>query len=296
MSRLFETVYILLNKKSATAQELADHFGVSRRTIYRDVDALGLAGIPVVTEKGRGGGIALMPSFVLDKALLSDGEQAEILCAMRALSGIKAQGAGGTLQKLSAIFKKNAQSWLEADFSEWGNDDDAFDGFKAAILESRIAEFDYCDADGSETSRRVEPVCLLFKHKAWYAKCFCLARQDLRLFKLARVSRLKITDARFAARDFPENDDESDAPKKPDLCFKLKIAPEMAHRAREEFGGSAQAQADGGFVVSATYPEDDWLYGYVLSFGEHAEALEPERLREIIREKAERIAARYRRE
>jgi len=80
MNRLFETVYILLNKKITTAKELAEHFGVSQRTVYRDVDALTLAGIPVYTEQGKGGGISLMPSFVLDRSILSEREPCKSAC------------------------------------------------------------------------------------------------------------------------------------------------------------------------------------------------------------------------
>jgi len=89
MNRLFEIIYILLGQKSVTARELATHFEVSQRTIYRDVDILSLAGIPVYTEKGKGGGISLLPDFVLSKSLLSEGEQSEILSALQGLGGIK---------------------------------------------------------------------------------------------------------------------------------------------------------------------------------------------------------------
>ena len=70
ISRLFEIVYILLDKKRVTARELAEHFGVSRLTIVRDIDTLSMAGIPVYTERGKGGGISLLPDFVLNKSIL----------------------------------------------------------------------------------------------------------------------------------------------------------------------------------------------------------------------------------
>lgn len=74
-SRLFKILYLLVERRSVTARELAERLEVSERTIYRDVDALSAAGIPVFTQKGQGGGIRLMEQFVLDRALLSQEEQ-----------------------------------------------------------------------------------------------------------------------------------------------------------------------------------------------------------------------------
>lgn len=84
-SRLFEMLYLLVERRSITARELAERLEVSERTIYRDVDALSAAGIPVFTQKGQGGGIRLMEQFVLDRALLSQEEQDEILFALQAI-------------------------------------------------------------------------------------------------------------------------------------------------------------------------------------------------------------------
>ncbi len=66
INRLFEIVYILLHKKSVTAKELAERFEVSVRTIYRDIDTLSSAGIPIYASQGKGGGISLMDEYVLD--------------------------------------------------------------------------------------------------------------------------------------------------------------------------------------------------------------------------------------
>lgn len=117
-SRLFRIVYYLLDKGRATAPELAEHFEVSVRTIYRDIDTLGGAGIPIYAETGRNGGIYLMKGFVLDKAVLSDEEKQEILLAMQSLS--IAQNNDEIIRKLSAIFNLNTDNWLEIDFSRWG--------------------------------------------------------------------------------------------------------------------------------------------------------------------------------
>ena len=120
-SRLFKIVYYLLDKGQATATELAEKFEVSVRTIYRDIDALSGAGVPVYTETGRNGGIHLMKNFVLDKALLSEEERQEILTALQSINITPNISGSQTLQKLSAIFNLSSENWLEVDFSRWGN-------------------------------------------------------------------------------------------------------------------------------------------------------------------------------
>lgn len=297
VNRLFEIIYLLLHKKCMTAKTLADHFGVSQRTIYRDIDTLSLAGIPVYTEKGKGGGISLLPDFVLNKSILSEQEQNEILTALHGLSTVKTAETDQVLKKLSAIFNKNTVPWLEVDFSDWSYmGGGVFSDFKTAILEHRIAEFDYYSTFGEITHRRVEPIQLWFKSKAWYIKGFCLTRQDIRLFRLSRVRNLIVTGEQFPERDFlacPPNSTPA-SHQKQDVTLKLKITPEMTYRIFDDFDdSSAEKQPDGSFIVTVTWPEDDWVYGTILSYGEYIEVLEPEHIRKIINEKARRITEKY---
>ena len=106
-SRLFEILYLLIEKRALTAGELAERLEVSERTIYRDIDALSAAGIPVFTQKGQGGGIRLMDQFVLDKALLSQAQQDEILFALQATLATGGGAEEDTLSRLTALFRQN---------------------------------------------------------------------------------------------------------------------------------------------------------------------------------------------
>ena len=293
-SRQFELVYILLNKKSVPARELAAHFGVSTRTIYRDIDTLSLAGIPVYTEKGKGGGIRLLPDFVLDKSMLSEQEQNEILSALHGLSTVKTDETNRVLQKLSTMFNKHAPPWLEVDFTDWGvQGEQVFYAFKRAILENKVAEFDYYSTYGEKTSRRIEPIQLWFKSRAWYIRGYCLTKQDVRIFKLTRVRKLIVTDEHFQKRDLSQVslDDYQDH-RRAEVDLKLKIAPEMTYRVYDEFE-SGQRQTDGSYIVSVTWPESEWLYGFILSFGEYIEVLKPEHVRAVIKAKSRKIMRKY---
>ena len=289
-----------MRQKIVTAKELSEKFDVSPRTIYRDIDILSLAGIPIYTEKGKGGGISLLPNFVLNKSILSEGEQNEILIALQGLSAVKTVETGQVLQRLSTIFNKTATNWLEVDYSDWGYDNSrSFNDFKTAILEHRIAEFDYYSIYGKKAQkkmRRIEPIQLWFKSKAWYIKGFCLSRQEIRTFKLSRVRNLAITDDFFPERDLLAMDTPSisDEQQTQDFALKLKIEPEMIYRVYDEFDEDlVEEQGDGSVTVTVMWPEDDWVYGRILSYGEYIEVLEPQHIRETIKEKAIKTAKKY---
>lgn len=297
INRLFEIVYILLQKEKVSATELAQQLEVSRRTICRDIDILSGAGIPIYTEKGKGGGISLLPNFVLNKSIITEQEQHEILSALHGLSNIKRDDTVQVLQKMSAVFNKTAQNWIEVDFSDWYYENDFFSEIKTAILQRYVVEFDYYNSYGEKTLRRIEPIQLWFKSKSWYIKGFCLTKDDMRLYKLSRIKNLVVTDERFIERDslVVSGDPTQDYYKgEQNAKIKFRIEPKMAHRVFDDFyEGMVEKQADGSFLVTVTWPETDWLYGFILSFGNYIEVLEPEHIRKIIKDEAEKISKRY---
>ena len=232
----------------------------------------------------------------MSKSLFSEGEQNEILTALQSLGSIKAAGTSQVLQKLSAVFNRSAVPWLEVDFSGWSyTQGDIFQGSKTAILEKRVVEFEYYSTYGEKTRRRVEPLQLWFKSKAWYLRGFCLARQDVRLFKLTRIKNFTLTDEHFTQRDLlAEPPLPPDSHQKRDVTLELKIAPGMAYRVYDEFDeDQVERQPDGSFLVRVTWPEDAWVYSTLLSYGENLEVLEPAHIRGIIAEMAKKTLERY---
>ena len=134
--RLFEIVFILLNQKRTTAQELAKKFAVSIRTVYRDIDILSCAGIPVYTVQGTGGGVFIDETYTINKSIVTQEEQDKILLALQCLSPVDEIHTESILNRLSAIFQRNAD-WVKVDYSRWDNKNDTsvFDRVKQAILE-----------------------------------------------------------------------------------------------------------------------------------------------------------------
>ena len=187
--RLFEILWYLSREGSATAGQLAEKFGVSRRTIYRDVDALSGAGIPIYAEKGKGGGLRLLPDFVLDRTLLSQHEQTQLMEHLQSLSVLGAPDAQPVLDKLAALYGRR-DGWLEVDFAPWAGGEELrqiFRLLRSAIQNRQVVELEYSGADGATQWRSVEPVKVFFRGQGWYLQAFCRLRQDFRFFKLKAV-------------------------------------------------------------------------------------------------------------
>lgn len=286
-SRLFRIVYYLLEKGQATAPELAEKFEVSVRTIYRDVDALSSAGIPVYTESGRNGGIHLMKDFVLDKAIFSEEEKQEILTALKSINAVQ-NISSQTLQKLSAIFQLNSESWLEVDFSRWGNnetDNEKFELLKSAVIRQKCVKITYANTHGEIRERIVHPLKLAYKSMSWYLKAYCTEKQDYRIFKLTRIMDFEILKDGFSMHTFPEFNEEQNY-----QTIILRFPQNMAYRVYDEFDHKqVRRQENGDLIVSAEMPQDEWLIGFLLSFSTHVDIVEPAYLKNIVAEQAKKI-------
>ncbi len=296
MNRLFEMVYLLMDRRSLTAKELAAHFEVSPRTVLRDVDRLAAAGIPIYTAQGKGGGVRLMEGFVLNKSVLTEGEQSNILSALQSLQAVNVPEIAPVLAKLAALFNKNtAASWVDIDFSPWDGGEGEKEKFlklKEAILTQKLVSFEYFSFWGEKTSRWAEPLQLVFKEKAWYLSAFCRDRGDWRTFKLSRIKNLALSQQGFEAKP----------PRPVAACFapqclcqvQLKIEEELAPRVWDDFEPSQITQnEDGSLLVTASLPDDEWGYGYILSYGAGAEVLAPAYIRTLIADKLAEAAKKY---
>ena len=281
VTRQFQMVYLLLEKGRMTAGELAQRLEVSQRTVLRDVDALSAAGVPVYTTQGTGGGVSLLPGYVLDRAAFTDEEQRQLLLALQSLPG---QEGAQALTKLSALFRRGQEDWLQVNLSRWGAgeaDNEKFRLLKRAILERQALRFDYASSYGSIRPRRVLPARLVFKGQGWYLQAFDEEREDYRTFRLSRILSPEPAGEVFHRRlEPPDVEFSGDIPPLFRVEAKLRFAPHMAYRVYDEFGQDCVApQPDGSLLVEAVFPEDQWLYGYLLSFGAGVEVLSPDALR-----------------
>lgn len=293
-SRLFRILYYVLEKGKVTANELSEKFEVSVRTIYRDIDVISSAGIPIYATQGKGGGIEIADDFVLKKSLLSEKEQEQILVALKSLEGINKQYENELLTKLSAFFKIKNTNWIEVDFTNWqrGNEyDELFNDIKLAIINKNIIRFTYFSSNEKETSREVKPIRLLFKGWDWYVYTFCLLRNEFRYFKLSRIRDLKILDENFED-SYEDVVLIKEMEYKDTVRVKLKFDRKVAFRVYDEMGDIKEDE-EGNLYAEIELPNDYNLYNYIFSFGESVEVLEPIEIRNNIRDMINKMSRIY---
>ena len=287
-NRLFEIIYILLDKKNVTAKELAEHFEVSKRTIYRDIEDLSQAGVPIYMTKGKGGGISLLSDFILNKAILSQKEKKEILAAMQGLNAVNKSEFNGVLSKLSSFLGGDNENWIEVDFSNWDKNNtlgEKFTTIKNSIINKNLISFEYFNSNGKLLERIVEPLKLVFKGQGWYLYAYCREREDNRFFKLTRMSNINIILENFNRTVPNKIFSEEDTGYYNELIhLKLRIDKKLAFRIYDEFHNYS-LDDKGDFIVNLDFPSGDWLFGYLMSFGEYIEVLEPLNIRDEIKKK-----------
>ena len=292
---LFELTYILLDKKSVTASEMAEHFGVSRRTIYRWLDALNLAGVPVVSVKGKGGGISLSEKYTLDKAILSQEEKLEILSGVQALSVLSGK-QNPLISKIKAFSKENAD-WIKIDFAPWNFKNEEirslFTMIKSAILSKKQVEFSYYSSSGEFSVRKVDPWKIVFRGQAWYLYGFCKNRSEPRYFKLTRIQNFKMLSEKITENEEKfckaENQKRSRFGVKnysdfPLIKLKILLDEKYISYFLDEYKVEKieDSSCTGKKILEIAINETPYLKNLLLSFGSALKVLSPEKIKNEI--------------
>lgn len=292
ISRLFEMIFLLMNHKSMSAQQLAEYFEVSTRTIYRDVDILSMAGIPIYAQKGRNGGISLMEHYVLNKSLVSKEEQQQILTSLKSLSFTSDHDMDQTLKKLTSFFNVDEENWLDIDYQNWSNANEKIELsiFKQAILNCKHLSFDYYDRYGKKKLRVVEPYKVLYKGSDWYVLSFCTIANDFRYFKISRMQNVKLLSTSFDKRTLPKNNEKHYERKETEIV--IKVDKKWAYRVLDEMRNTIIEENENNFLVKIVM-DDAWLYSYIFSYLDMIEVVEPLEVKEKVKEIANNIINKY---
>ncbi|WP_296877323.1 YafY family protein [Thomasclavelia sp.] len=295
-SRLFELLYFLLDKRQTTADELADHFEISKRTVYRDLQQLMVAGFPVYSKQGHDGGIYLDENFVLQRDYFSEDERIQILTALQTLANLK--GANDDLvTKLVSLFGTNELDWLEIDFSSWHQQNDLnakFNLLKEAIISKKQITFDYVNTSGLKTKRNVYPLKLYFKATTWYLQGYCVLKKANRFFKLTRIRNLKMLNETFITDQIKSEKIETYLHPQKTISITLLFSKELASAVFDEFNEAQITKLDNGdYQVVAEVEDSYWLDSYILSFGSKLKVLSPNYLRSRIEQEAKKIIDLY---
>lgn len=309
LDRLLAITMLLLNRKRVSAKELAERFEVSLRTIYRDVETIQYAGIPVVSYPGSTGGYEIMDRYRLDRQFLSFEELNAIIIALRGIRPtLDDREIEPLLDKVGAMLGKAERDRMEEtsdrlviDINPWSSgqeDRDKLAGLRKAIHENRVIRFTYTRGDGEQTSRSCEPMRLVLKGFVWYLYGYCLLRGDFRIFRLSRMRDWEITDRTFVRREEPPHGNplrwERTGSGGPLVDLVLRFGPKSRVLAEDDFPPDAiEAAPDGSVLVRAARPDEPWLYHYLLGFGPDVKVLEPPETAARLREMAEEIVRLY---
>lgn len=298
VSRLFQIVYILMDKPYVTAKELSERLDVSERTIYRDLDKLSLAGIPVYTNRGKGGGISLLSDYVIDKMVLTADEKAKIMESLQALSAVGYEDEKQALDKLKNFFGDETQDWIEIDFSDWGEnkeESEIFQKLKYSILHFRYIVIQYFGSNMNNTTRRVKPLKLFFRGQAWYLYGYCELRKDYRFFKLRRIREVVIEPEQFKPEKtakLSELVNNNYGKNQKTIRVTVEIQKEMAFRAYDELSDITEKD-DKTLVCVIMVTDIEWFIGYVFSYGTYMKVVQPQEVKDAIKQRISEIGSIY---
>ncbi len=301
IDRLIGIVMFLLTREKITAKELSDFYEVSERTIYRDFDALGKAGIPVVSLQGSGGGYGLAEGYTLSRQYLDNRDIESIVSSLQGLYKLSGDSNYTTAKNkiesmLSPYDRKkglNFNSIIKFDFEPWGQDPGFFEKMNIlyrAARECRVCSMSYFSTKGEELDREIEPHVIVFKEFAWYTIAFCRLRKEFRTFKVSRIQDIKLAPAGFSRKEAPQelswSSFTSGKPEKITLVFEKKAKSRVEDNFDQSF---VRYLEDGKLEVIIHTPIDDWIRGVILSYGSLVRVTEPKHLKNFI--KTELLAA-----
>ena len=310
--RLVAMVMFLQGRRLVRAEELAGHFEISVRTVYRDVAALSEAGVPIAGEAGVG--YSLMKGYHLPPVMFTADEASGLFVGgemvQRFTDASLQTPMRSALEKLRAVLPPDRQEYVDrlvrhtviGALNSGSGPDPAAQPWlltvQQGVVQRRVLRMTYHGRDRDEdTCRDAEPLGVVFYSGAWSMVAWCRLRKDIRHFRIDRIRRLALLDERFPPRpDFSlEKHLEEYVAKSDIIPVRIWFAGRVQERARRESYATmtAEAQRDGGAEFSLTTFSLEWAARWVLSFGAEAEALAPARLRELVRQRAEEVAKKH---
>ena len=306
--RLLAITMLLLEQEQISAPKLAETFEVSVRTIYRDIDSLSQAGIPVTALPGSKGGIRIMDNYKIDQRFFTNADLVALLIGLSSFTQqLSPKSAPYTLEKLKSLMPKSAAKeitikadQLVIDLSPWISGELAthtIELFHEAMDQSLLLSFNYENRKGQSTTRVVEPYRLILKESSWYTQAFCLQKESFRLFKLSRMKDVQLTHTPFEKRTAPPVSlgDQVISPK-PFVPLSLEVDYSIKDTLAERFNDLEFVPIDASDRYLVDFPyfmADDYGYRMLLGFGTRCKCLAPEYVRKELLKRSQQISAMY---
>ena len=307
LQRLIAILTVLLQKDRVSATALAEKFEVSVRTIYRDMEALESAGIPIVTHAGVNGGISIIEQYKIDKKLFTNQDISTLLTSLYSVSGsIPEAKLNQTLEKIKGLIPREHGRAIELtsrqlyiDMTPWSNHpriSEALKQIQKSLEESRLIQFSYTPRYGETAARTAEPHQLVLKENNWYLRAFCLERRDFRTFKLRRMENIFVLPQKFEPREFEEGmtdfkDWKSDKLTVVELVVDSSLRERALDYCRDEY---MEDLDDGRIYIKMPFVESEMGYSVLLGMGYQCEVIAPTHIRTEVARRIALMGAVYR--
>lgn len=299
LDRLLSIVVILLNKDRVSAKELASRFEVTTRTIYRDIDSINMAGIPIISYPGNDGGFGIMENFRLERHIFTEEDIIEVLSALKGMTGlIHSERIRSAADKFANMIegKKGTDFFDDGiiiDINPWGSKsriDSDFRTIYSAILSRKKLSFSYSDYNGKYSSRTVEPISLVFKAYSWYLYSYCLEKNDYRIFRLSRIKNISVSKESCSGEKRKYQSDYS-IKQETDITIRFRNSFETLI---SEFFPESRIEKSANFsTITFKAQNEEWLYKILLGMGRDIEIVSPKSVRESFIKYLKEISSKY---
>jgi predicted DNA-binding transcriptional regulator YafY len=318
LHRLLGIIMLLDSRGIMKASNLAKILETSERTVYRDIDILCEAGIPILSVPGPNGGFSFMENYKVNSNILESGDVFNLLLSSM---GIRPEKNTETAQQL-----KNAVIKLENSISEdhreeiikakerffidsepwWGKrtENKNVDVIKKSVLDLKKLKVHYQKYDGEISERIINPYGVVVKNSEWYVVALCEVKNEIRVFKCNRIENIEVLDDIFIMPDnfqleaFWRNS-------KQQFVIQKSVKEELkAYPVKVRFYEEKKRLLEGFSIFSSINVENYWIYhidmlsfetacSIIFTLSDRIEVLEPLELREYIINKTNKILNLY---
>lgn len=306
VDRMLTIIVMLLNRPRVSAKELADQFEVSVRTVYRDIEAINLAGIPVISYQGNNGGFGIVDNYKLSHQLLTFDNLTSLLTALKGVNAsLGDTQLDASIEKLHNLIPSDKSEDLSRQLEEliiekqpWVNNKrhkEQIQRLRQAIAGHKLITIRYQNYESDISDRQIEPMSLIFKGYAWYLFAYCRLKEDYRLFRVSRLLDVTIDHKSFERRERSYEDVYGEASKdQEEIQITLKFRACAKTRVVDIFEkDQIQELATGDLIVKASFPQPDWYYAFILSFGVDVEVIQPKIVRDEVKRRIGEMMATY---
>jgi predicted DNA-binding transcriptional regulator YafY len=301
----------LQSRRVVRAEDLAEHFEISVRTIYRDMAALGEAGIPIISEAGVG--YSLVKGYHLPPVMFTSEEASALSIGGKLVEHLTdaslRKEMESALLKIRSVLPRDRQDYLDrlerstVIVSQQAAttprlSSQTLTPIQRALAERRVLTLDYQGGNRQDkTKRQVESLGLIYYGDNWHLIAYCRLRRDVRDFRTDRILKFQLQNEIFSGHEdfslkrYLESKRYEGQFEMARIRFDAKV---MDRVRRERSWGVVEVRSEPeGTEVTLLDSSLEWLAEWVLSFGSMAQALAPEGLQKLVATEAEKVAAKY---